>query len=221
MRRSNHADVILLDIFERTTPSGPEPFFHVEVEHEVAATFQGGENTPKHLLQLVQTHHVIQAVKGRENRRKPAGQSEVAGVLDDEFHVRGVLPRYLDRPLRAVEARCQAVRYTTAEIQDGASRRKIPQNQMFEDRVRLRREESPMLVVDAREGVICVVAVQEISFWGCRLVVPRCVPAAAPWLWAHLQRGPPLLPGERHRQVGGSALAHGPGCNLDCTAIIR
>ena len=168
MRRSNHADVILLDIFERTTPSGPEPFFHVEVEHEVAATFQGGENTPKHLLQLVQTHHVIQAVKGRENRREPAGQSEVAGVLDDEFHVRSVLPRDLDHSFRAIQARCEVslprklggkLSGTAAEIQDGASGGKIRQDQMFEDRVRLRREESPMLAVDARERVICVVAV--------------------------------------------------------------
>ena len=207
MRRSNHADVILLDIFERTTPSGPEPFFHVEVEHEVAATFQGGENTPKHLLQLVQTHHVIQAVKGRENRRKPAGQSEVAGVLDDEFHVRGVLPRYLDRPLRAVEARCQVAlpRKLGGKLSGTHSRdpgRCIQAEDSPEPDVRGSGTPSSRRIPNAgcrraRRGHMRRSGSGDLLLRmsaGLSRLVPRCVPAAAPWLWAHLQRGPPLLP---------------------------
>ncbi|MCY3600898.1 MAG: hypothetical protein OXN85_13105 [Gemmatimonadetes bacterium] len=159
--------MILLHICERTTPSGPVTFFHVEVEQEVATVFEDGEDTFKYLFQLAQTHHVVQAVKGREDRRKPAGQSDVPGVLDDEFHVRSVLPRDLDHRFRAIQARREKalprklggkLSGTAAEIQDGASGWKFPQDQIVEDRVHVRREETPMPIVDARKGVVCVVA---------------------------------------------------------------
>ena len=99
---------------------------------------------------------MIQAVKGREDRRKPAGQGDVAGVwttnsTSGAFSLAiSIIPSEPSRPVVRYPCRERLggeLSGTIAEIQDGASRGKTPQDQMVEDRVRLRREETPMLTV--------------------------------------------------------------------------
>ena len=123
---------------------------------------------------------MIQAVKGREDRRKPAGQGDVAGVWTTNstfgaFSLAiSIIPSEPSRPVVRYPCRERLggeLSGTTAEIQDGASRGKTPQDQMVEDRVRLRREETPMLTVAEKDRSIDLI----------RLTVrPRICPAPAP-----------------------------------------
>ena len=108
---------------------------------------------------------MVQAVEGGEHGQELTVQGDIPGVLREERHVWRVSPRNLNHPLGPIHARggesligkhSGKLSGTAAKIENGAARREMPQDQMVENRVYFLCKITPMPVVDAGKGVVCV-----------------------------------------------------------------